>query len=94
MQWANIMDDYLPDISLKINISAQDFMSRMYEICIEAPQVKVRQSYITSKVIPNISIEFLLAENYNLENLYGQFYYIEAHSDRIWVELSSILKSE
>jgi len=85
------LDDLLPNITIKPDISPNDFISRMVEIakCFSDIECKVSEERGESAL--SLSLTFNEAEHHGLDNLYGLFAVCPWNNERVWVELSSTI---
>ena len=81
------LEDLLPNISIKVDTSLNDFISKMAEIAKSFPEIEYRKNKECDESALSLSLTFKKADQYGLENLYGLFW--PWVNKRVLVELSS-----
>lgn len=84
-----IIEDLLPDISIKPENSPNDFIHRMYEIAKNFSGIDSIKCKGSNESTISLSIEFKETEKYGLDNLYGLFSVWSWDNERVWIELLS-----
>jgi hypothetical protein len=83
------LKDLLPNISIKPDISPEDFISKIAEIAESVHDIEYKLSRESDSSVLSLSLTFKKAVQHGPENLYGLFAIRPCDDKRVWIELSS-----
>ena len=81
--------DLLPNISIKADVTPEEFLDRMDTIASCINDIEIRKNFRADKSLSSISIAFKKTEEFGLENLFGLFLARSQDKERVWISLSS-----
>ena len=84
-----LLEDLLPYITIKPDISPNDFISKITEIAKSSSDIAYRKSEKRGESALSLSITFKNVEQHGLDNLYGSFAVCPWDKERVLVELLS-----